>query len=221
MSKGYDSIAFEAATLGSLFYHDPATESGRAALLMLAGDEAQQAWESAQPESGELIEKLKGPIVRDAVYGASGGASGEELSASELHLDFNRLFIGPYRLPAPPWGSVYLDSENVIFGNETLELREWMRKNGLVLNLPEKEPEDHFGLILLMLSFAVQQGIADDQIDELLSHHLLSWAPRFLELFAQGAESDFYAGLAKLASITLDAWATRFGIEPEKRRLYR
>lgn len=219
MGKGYDAISFEAAMLGTLFYHDPASEKGKAALLWLAGPGAADAWVSAQPESGELIQKLGSVASGDAcVAGDEKGAHGP---VSELHLDFNRLFIGPYRLPAAPWGSVYLDSENVIFGNETLDLREWMRNNGVVLNLPEKEPEDHFGLVLLMLSFAANNGVADDQIDALLSHHLLSWAPRFLELFEQRAESDFYAGLARLASITLNAWAERFCVVPEQRRLYR
>ncbi len=220
MGKGYDAISFEAAMLGTLFYHDPASEKGKAALLWLANPDAADAWVSAQPESGELIRKLGAIASSDASVAVEG--EGDDCgSVSELHLDFNRLFIGPYRLPAAPWGSVYLDSENVIFGNETLELREWMRSNGVVLNLPEKEPEDHFGLVLLMLSFAANNGVADDQIDALLSHHLLSWAPRFLELFEQGAESDFYVGLAKLASITLNAWSECFCVTPEQRRLYR
>ncbi len=34
-------------------------------------------------------------------------------------------------LPAPPWGSVWLDKENVLFGDSTLALREWMRANGI------------------------------------------------------------------------------------------
>ncbi|WP_176206393.1 molecular chaperone TorD family protein, partial [Salmonella enterica] len=36
---------------------------------------------------------------------------------------WQRLFIGPYALPSTPWGSVWLDRENVLFGDSTLALR--------------------------------------------------------------------------------------------------
>ena len=64
----------------------------------------------------------------------------EDDGLHEIHLEYNRLFIGPSKLPAPAWGSVYLDPENVIFGIETLELREWMRASGVNMTLAEKEP---------------------------------------------------------------------------------
>lgn len=61
-----------------------------------------------------------------------------------------RLFIGPWALPAPPWGSVWLDKESVLFGDSTLALREWMRATGIALSEQRSEPEDHFGTLLLL-----------------------------------------------------------------------
>ncbi len=52
-------------------------------------------------------------------------------------------------LPAPPWGSVWLDKESVLFGDSTLALRQWMRENGIALEADGNEPEDHFGTVLL------------------------------------------------------------------------
>ncbi len=63
---------------------------------------------------------------------------------------FQRLFIGPYALPSPPWGSVWLDRENVLFGESTLALRQWMRENSIQFEMQQNEPEDHFGSLLLM-----------------------------------------------------------------------
>lgn len=60
-----------------------------------------------------------------------------------------RLFIGPWALPAPPRGSVWLDKESVLFGDSTLALRQWMRENGIALEADGNEPEDHFGTVLL------------------------------------------------------------------------
>lgn len=63
---------------------------------------------------------------------------------------WQRLFIGPWALPAPPWGSVWLDKESVLFGDSTLALREWMRATGIALSEQRSEPEDHFGTLLLL-----------------------------------------------------------------------
>ena len=30
--------------------------------------------------------------------------------------DFHKLFVGPQKLPSPPWGSVYLDRRGMLFG---------------------------------------------------------------------------------------------------------
>ena len=68
----------------------------------------------------------------------------------KLNDDYQALFIGPNALPAPPWGSVYLDKEAVIFGSSLLELRNFMRQHGISLQLAQKEPEDHFGLMMMM-----------------------------------------------------------------------
>ncbi|STW79496.1 oxidoreductase component of anaerobic dehydrogenases, Functional role page for Chaperone protein TorD [Klebsiella michiganensis] len=66
---------------------------------------------------------------------------------------WQRLFIGPWALPAPPWGSVWLDKESLLFGDSTLALREWMRANGVGLSEQRAEPEDHFGTLLLLAAW--------------------------------------------------------------------
>ncbi|NHX33579.1 Tat proofreading chaperone DmsD, partial [Escherichia coli] len=81
----------------------------------------------------------------------------DSLSESEtLQEAYQRLFIGPYALPAPPWGSVYLDKENVVFGISTLELRAWLRNNQINIELNQKEPEDHVGLIFLLTAWVIE-----------------------------------------------------------------
>lgn len=207
MDRDFSSVAFDAGVLGALFYRDPASEEGRPTFRWVCSDGASGAWTSGQPGASDLIVEM----------GSAIGDEGEE----RLHKAYNRLFVGPFKLPAPPWGSVYLDPEQVIFGNETLELRDWMRGNGVELHLPDKEPEDHFGIMLSMFSFAAQSGVPDDQLEVFLSHHLLPWSGRFLELFEAGADDGFYSAAARLAKVTLDDWMERFGIEPEERKLYR
>ena len=122
---------------------------------------------------------------------------------------YQRLFIGPYALPAPPWGSVYLDKENVVFGVSTLALRRWLRENGISLQQPGNEvvcePEDHIGTLLLLVSWLAEQQQAG-QADALLAQHVFPWAFRFLALLEIHAEQPLYQGLAALTRLTLDAW---------------
>ncbi len=86
---------------------------------------------------------------------ASGFAASAEETLPEAR---QRLFIGPWALPAPPWGSVWLDKESVLFGDSTLALRQWMRENGIALEADGNEPEDHFGTVLLPGGMVVRNG---------------------------------------------------------------
>lgn len=57
-------------------------------------------------------------------------------------------FIGPHALPAPPWGSVYLDPEGLLQGDSTLALSEFLKRERLKINTSFPEPVDHIGLML-------------------------------------------------------------------------
>ena len=54
-----------------------------------------------------------------------------KLSLETLDREFHHLFVGPNDLEAPPWGSVYLDSEAVVFGDSCMSLVRWMKENGI------------------------------------------------------------------------------------------
>ena len=209
METTFREISQWAGILGSLFYHDPASEKGATALRFVSGQEAAQAWPFGQLEAQTCLETMAKATEDDGLH--------------EIHLEYNRLFIGPSKLPAPAWGSVYLDPENVIFGIETLELREWMRASGVNMTLAEKEPEDQFGLMLMMAAFCtVSDNCSEAAVRKLLEHHLLPWAYRFLDQFEEGAGTgSFYASLAQLTRITLLDWQQRFELYPDKRKLFR
>jgi hypothetical protein len=108
------------------------------------------------------------------------------------------LFIGPYALPAPPWGSVWLDRESVLFGDST-PLRQWMRENGIAFEMQQNEPEDHFGTLLLLAAWLAENG-RDSECDQLLAWHLLPWSTRFLSVFVDNAGHPFYTALGRLAA---------------------
>ena len=207
MGELYRDISPFSKIIGSLFYHDPVSRSGVAVRKWLALAHAEEMWEYGLPESTRAIEAL---IL-----------SSKNTADVDLHREFNRLFIGPYSLPAPPWGSVYTDPESVLFGNATLGVRSWMRENAVKLHLQCREPEDHFGLMMLLVAWATENDVDDEQITELLQSHLMPWAFRFLDLFEEGADLEYYSAAARLARVTLADWRDRFGFEAADVRLAR
>jgi len=60
-----------------------------------------------------------------------------------LKVDFARLFVGPYKLLAAPYGSVYLDSGRTMMGDSTLDVKNRYREAGLNTATNFKEAPDH------------------------------------------------------------------------------
>ncbi len=48
-----------------------------------------------------------------------------------LKVEFSKLFVGPYKLFAAPYGSVYLDDERKVMGDSTLDVKNRYREAGL------------------------------------------------------------------------------------------
>lgn len=131
-----------------------------------------------------------------------------------------RLFVGPWALPSPPWGSVWLDRESVLFGDSTLALRQWMREKGIQFEMKQNEPEDHFGSLLLMAAWLAENG-RQTECEELLAWHLFPWSTRFLDVFIEKAEHPFYRALGELARLTLAQWQSQLLIPVAVKPLFR
>jgi TorA maturation chaperone TorD len=137
-----------------------------------------------------------------------------------LKKDYQQLFIGPHSLPAPPWESVYLSVEHLIFESQTTAVREFYGRYGLQVTNLYKEPDDHFGLEMAFLAHLCGLGLEAirennaEKLDtilaaqrEFLEEHPLLWAPDFLHRVASHAQTPYYRGVAWLALGTLGAAA--------------
>nr|QLQ63794.1 Tat proofreading chaperone DmsD [Providencia rettgeri] len=175
-----------AQALGALFYYDPSDARVNKLIDLFTTSEWLAEWPFTQDYDCQRIDKL----------------FQDNLSESEtLQEAYQRLFIGPYALPAPPWGSVYLDKENVIFGISTLELRAWLRNNQINIELNQKEPEDHVGLLFLLTAWVIENK--PELLRELLELHFLPWVYRYLEKMQLQSGNTFYEASALLATETL------------------
>ncbi|WP_062266081.1 TorD/DmsD family molecular chaperone [Endozoicomonas arenosclerae] len=147
--------------------------------------------------------------------------------------DYADLFVGPDKLLAAPWASVYLTEEQINCGQPTQLVKAFYREFGIEIDTGETEPEDHIGLMFAFLAHLTQEALAaaesNDQTIEswitacraFLENHLLTWAPRFLELVQEHAKTDFYRDGGRLCTITLQQFADFTDAEYKIVRLFR
>ena len=191
-----ESISLTGKILGAMLFYPPASAEVQPLITFFNGNDWMPQWPFASEEDKTQAGQLFG-----------------QTNAAVENLDdaYQRLFLGPYALPAPPWGSVYLDKESVVFGDSTLKLRQWMRENGIAPHLEQAEPEDHIGLLLMMSAWLAENS--PSLLDDFLTWHLLPWAMRYCELLFQKAEHPFYLGVAVLARSTLLGWKQQRGLQ--------
>lgn len=133
------------------------------------------------------------------------------VTAEAVRAEFWHLFgtLGP--AAAPPWESVYLDREHVVFGSDTLRVRALYARFGLVFPEASRQPDDHIGLeleFLARLSAAtVERMVVGDEEGvqvllagqrECLEEHLLRWAEAFVTKVEAASATGFYSGVARL-----------------------
>ena len=136
-----------------------------------------------------------------------------------LSAEFSRLFEGVGDMPAPPWGSVYLDKDRVVFGASTVEYRQFLELNQIELDTGLREPEDQFGLMLFAHAYLLENNNIDSA-RELLGFHLLTWSPVYLEKLNTASELSFYKKLSTDVIDWLKYLTSEYKINVVSKKLY-
>ncbi|MFD1806034.1 Tat proofreading chaperone DmsD [Pasteurella oralis] len=193
-------ISASGRLLGTLFYYTPDDQHLAPIIEFFQQADWQNEW---QPKPhAEIVQKIT-----------------QGMHSEQLAMEYQGLFIGPNTLIAPPWGSVYLDQESVIFGDSLLALREFLRQNEVAFVTEQDEPEDHIGLLLMLAAYLAERR--PDLLNVFLAEHFFTWSTRYLQLMAEQQESVFYQGLALLTQLTLTDWQQQLAIEVQQVRIYR
>jgi TorA maturation chaperone TorD len=134
-----------------------------------------------------------------------------------LKVDFSKLFIGPFKLFAAPYGSVYLDDERKVMGDSTLDVKNRYREAGLDTAQDFKDAPDHITVELEFMYYLIFKAVeafansdAETAIDfiqkqkSFLEDHLMAWVPEFANSIIENAESLFYPNLAKATTAFLN-----------------
>lgn len=161
---------------------------------------------------GEAIRKLNSEAGSYAL--AIGDAFKNANGSKPLRVDFAKLFVGPYRLSAPPYGSVYLEGGRKIMGHSTVHAVKLYREAGLVQGGGFRDAPDHVAVELEFMYYlifkeieAIQAGDREvavkfnDRQYGFLEKHLGSWVFPFTDLIESRAETEFYRNLASILRI--------------------
>lgn len=205
-------IAFIGQMLGPLFTEDP--KLGHAqdlyrALAELEADAAAEEWPFA------AVTENRKAVESSLVLMQRGLASDQ----GDLVDEHRRLFVGPGHKAAAPWGSVYLDSEGVIFGWSSIALHDWMRQNGIERRAKDRMPEDHIGLMFELMAWLALER--PELLRTYLEEHFCTWAPHYLEELERASECSFFQGLARLARVSLAGISKELDLNVTVLKFYR
>lgn len=127
----------------------------------------------------------------------------------EIEVDYAKLFVGPFELLAPPYGSVYLENARRVMGDSTIEVMKIYRENGLFLDEDFKEMPDHITVELEFMSYLIDQetqardlSFGDvvvsyiEKQDLFLNSVLMEWVPSFCNRINENTENSFYRALS-------------------------
>ena len=108
-----------------------------------------QACPEAQPRAEEMEKTIR------------------QIGDEELAVDHARLFVGPFGLKAPPYGSLYLDGDGKVMGNSTMRVIQIYEEEGLEIDAEFTELPDHVAVELEFMYYLAHRAAREFEADEI------------------------------------------------------
>ncbi len=137
-------------------------------------------------------------------------------SQAELGRLYTRHFEGPGHVPAPPWESVYVNGEDLLFQESTLDVRNDYRAAGYEAAEYPKEADDHIAIELGFMAALSRDALEAYESGEterarlllsrqlmFLGKHLNSWLPKYVKRMEESDRpkaDGLYVSAGKLAA---------------------
>lgn len=181
-----------AALSAALTYPSSGLQAALAPLRSCAADAACSAYAEHITAVLDAAEAFAAPSVE------------QPHDAEAAQLEYTRLFIGSFKMYAPPYASYYVDGEHQVYGPTTMEVAQLYEQFGLELSANEHEPADH---IRYLLAFAAQLAATYEQrgqeefaeaYRDFVALYILRWLPEFKQLVDDYAEFPLYPALMRL-----------------------
>jgi DMSO reductase family type II enzyme chaperone len=169
--------------------------------------------------SGNLAAALA-PVCPEAVAHAKGMA--ESITKYDMRtgilVDYSALFIGPFKLLAPPYGSVYMEEGRTLMGDSTVDAVKTYLKAGVEMDDQHKDMPDHISVELEFMYYLITREIEAEAGQDtegveryrkaqkdFLSRHIGAWVFKFAEDMKNNAKTSFYTSLADCTTVFLQA----------------
>lgn len=142
-------------------------------------------------------------VYGEAVRGVLEAAGLFEDRTAE-QLAYTRLFIGSFKMEAPPYASYYLEEDHSINGQAAVEVAAVYRQFGIELDPQEKAPADHLRYLLAFLSLLARryEETGEEAFAEAYSDfchgYVLTWIDAFQARVDTYAEAPYYPALVAL-----------------------
>lgn len=186
LSEVVQSRAAAYQLLSALYY--PPDESVGDSLHALA-----EVWGGSRPELLPLVARMQ-----------------QGTAPHVLRLAYTPLFLGPFKVLAPPYGSVYLEEKRELMGVTTQDVARLYKQAGLDLPATSSEVPDHIAIELEFMYYliyrqgeALERGEQDAgqnwavQQADFLQRHLGRWIEPFATAIIENTQSVFYRSLAE------------------------
>ena len=184
-------------TLDELVTHEEGRRDSYALLsscFYLPDEKLIQALNELPPSEGEWHSGL--------AHGAKPG------DVESLRVEYSKLFVGPYQLLAPPYGSVYLEPRKTVMGESTMDVLNRLKTEGLAVQL--REAPDHIAIELEFMFFLISKELEELRASNFdsaeayqkkqqvfLDRHLGKWISQFADKVEEHAQTEFYKNLAR------------------------
>ena len=140
-------------------------------------------------------------------------------SDEDLTVEYARLFLGPFEIKAPPYGSLYLDGERKVMGDSTMEVIRFYEDAGLTRSKDCGDLPDHIAVELEFMSYLIyKETEALEKLDfvttlemikrqeHFLDRFLGSWIVPFCGKIKESTDNEFYTALADCASLFVKSY---------------
>lgn len=147
----------------------------------------------------------------------------KKYSVKELLVEYSKLFIGPFKLVAPPYSAVYFGTGDTLMSDETLWVINFYNECGLQFDVKVKNMPDHIAVETEFLYYLVYNEIKELQSNhrkkshnlwkhqsKFYNKHYRNWVPEFCEKVINGTENEYYKAL----SVCLNGFVNSIKIPP-------
>lgn len=121
-----------------------------------------------------------------------------------LLIDYSKLFVGPFDMLAPPYGSVYLEETRQIQGESTKDVERIYEKAGIEKTADFHEPADHISVEFEFIYYLYYMYIETNELNylvlikEFVNNHLGKWVFEFTDKIENHATHEYYKQLSIL-----------------------